>query len=77
MIKTEGVLCGCYTSKNWDRSCKYIEDSDAFIFNMIQRYNILKKEKAIFHSGFDGRFCFANGTLKVSHFKELNSEHAG
>ncbi len=63
MKTTKGVACGGYTSKNWDGSGKFIEDSDAFIFNMIQRYNLIKKENAIFT--VRNGFCFANGTLKV------------
>jgi hypothetical protein len=34
---TEGVICGGYTSKNWNSNW-YTHDNDAFVFNMTQMY---------------------------------------
>jgi TLD len=58
---TEGAICGGYTSKNWDGSHKWIDDSDAFVFNLTHRYNCINTQKAI-HTDSNG-YCFGNCIL--------------
>ena len=45
---TQGVICGGYTSKNWDDSNKYTDDINAFVFNMTDKYNPNNTNNAIY-----------------------------
>jgi hypothetical protein len=55
-------VCGGYTSKSWDGSNKWIEDSDAFVFNMTKKYvNNIWHDKAIYT--YQNGFCFGSGIL--------------
>ncbi len=68
-------MCGGYTSKNWDGSCNYINDIDAFVFNMTQRYNCNNTYRAIY-TWNDG-FCFGSNILRVTSDTTLNQHNQG
>ncbi len=67
---TQGAICGGYTSKNWENSCKWTDDIDAFVFNMTQRYNCNNTQKAIFTS--PNGFYFGSNILGVTPDTTLN-----
>ena len=58
---TQGAICGGFTSKNWDVSNKYVNDIDAFVFNIHNKYTPSNYDKAIYTLS-DG-FCFGNNIL--------------
>ncbi len=64
-------MCGGYTSKNWDHgnkekgsfSWKFVQDTEAFVFNMDQKYTPQNYDKAI-RTIYNG-FSFGNGALRI------------
>ena len=48
MKSSEGEICGGYTSQNWDGSSKYVNDIEAFVFNMTNRYAPIDHDQAIY-----------------------------
>ena len=36
---TKGAICGGYTSKDWDGNGKFVNDTQAFVFNLQNKYN--------------------------------------
>ena len=75
MKTTQGAICGGFTSKNWDGSNKFIDDIDAFVFNMTHKYNPNNSEKAI-DTQLNG-FRFGNGILLVTSSTSLNEKNEG
>jgi hypothetical protein len=72
---TQGIVCGGYTSKNWDGSKKWTDDIDAFVFNMTQKYIPNDHQKAIYTRS-DG-FCFGDGILLLTSDSTLNNHDKG
>ena len=57
-------MCGGYTSKNWDGSRKFIDDIDAFVFNMTQKYITNNSQKAIWTNSYG--FEFGSNILRIT-----------
>ncbi len=68
------AICGGFTSKNWDGSDKYINDSDAFLFNMKEKYAINNPNHAIYT--YTNGFSFGNDMLTVKG-SPLNHQNKG
>ena len=65
IIKTHSSdICGGFTSKGWGGEGGYIEDQDAFVFNMQQKYIPNDPNKAI--CPIPDGFQFGNGILKLA-----------
>lgn len=71
---THEAICGGNTSNNWGGSSKYLNDTDAFVFSMKQKYSTNNSNHAIFDE-FEG-FCFGKDILSVSGTK-LNETNNG
>ena len=68
-------MCGGFTSKNWDGNDKWTQDTDAFVFNMTQKYIPNDPQKAIYTRS-DG-FSFGNCILIVTSTTTLNNHNEG
>ena len=48
IIKTSlGAICGGYTSQNWIDEYGFVEDNNAFVFNLSQKYTPNDHKKAL------------------------------
>lgn len=75
ILKTlEGTICGGYTSKSWDGRREFTTDSEAFVFNMTQKYGNNNPLKAIYT--WSNGFMFGNNVLRVSG-DTLNKKNKG
>ena len=74
---TNGRICGGYTSKNWDGSNKFVNDSEAFVFSLHTntKYTPTNNDKAIYT--YSNGFCFGNTILRVASGGKLNDSNAG
>ena len=62
---TENAICGGYTSKMWTGGGgSYCEDSDAFVFNLENKYTPNNTSNAIYNYG-QGGISFGNDILTV------------
>jgi hypothetical protein len=59
------AICGGYTSKMWTHNGYYCEDSDAFVFNLDNKYTPNNTSKAIANYSLGG-ICFGNDILTVN-----------
>ncbi len=57
------MICGGYTSKSWTGNGKELSDSDAFVFNMTQKYTPNNHDKAVFT--YSNGFCFGDWILGI------------
>ena len=73
-MKTKDAICGGYTSKNWDGSAKYVNDTDAFVFNMTNKFATNSPKYAIYT--YANGFCFGNDLL-ANNGLSLNNENEG
>ena len=65
IIKTaKNAICGGYTSKMWTHNNNYCEDSDAFVFNLENKYTPNNTSKAICNYG-SGGISFGNDILTM------------
>ena len=72
---TTGAICGGYTSKGWVESeGKHFEDTDAFVFNMSQKYTQNNSSTAMYTSS--NSFCFGRWILGFSG-SPLNGKNNG
>ena len=58
---TTGAICGGYTSKSWVENKGDIEDTDAFVFNMSQKYTPNNYKNAMYTDS--NSFCFGRWIL--------------
>ena len=61
---TQNAICGGYTSKMWNPGSHYCEDSDAFVFNLENKYTPNNTSKAIFNYS-SGGICFGDSILHM------------
>jgi hypothetical protein len=48
IIKTsQGAICGGYTSQKWIEQPSVVEDNDAFVFNLSQKFTPNDHKKAV------------------------------
>lgn len=76
IIKTSlGAICGGYTSQNWIEQYGFVEDNDAFVFTLSQKYtpNDHKKALKIYSDGLGFGDCILTVVEKSQYL--LNSEN--
>ncbi len=72
---TKEAVCGGFTSKDWDGCGRFINDQDAFVFNMMRKFEPNKIMPPIARA-VDG-FSFGNNILVLTSTTTLNEKNMG
>ena len=71
---TKNVICGGFTSINWESKREYKRDTEAFVFNVDTKYTPNNYDNAIYLISYGFRFAY---DILTVYSDTLNNSNAG